>query len=416
MDRDAQAIDRLETHIRGVGRLRVAAGVENQLGAADSENWPLGLDLEALAEREPQPPRFILPDWLPAGYATLLAGHGGVGKSSIALHLAVCTAAGVDFFGLEAQRRRVLYLSCEDREDVLHWRLRRICAHLGLDLASLRGWLQVLDLVGRDTVLWEKDSRTGLALTIPYWQLAERVREHQTQVLVVDGVSDTYGGNENSRAEVKRFINALLGLIPAGDGALVLVGHVAKPTASGTATSEGYSGSTAWHNAVRARWYLRPEVEEGEDQQPTRTGKLVLELQKSNLGRTDQSMRFAWDSDARLFLSTGLDAATTFDRSHRERTERAAILRAFKSCAEQKPPLIVPAAMQGPRTAANTLRERAEWPATLKTSKADTGRFRRMLEVLRQHGLVEEQGYIRADRHRAIQLVLTEKGLRECGQ
>ncbi len=64
----------------------------------------------------------IIPDWLPCGYATL-AGHGGAGKSYIALYLAFCMAAGRDFFGVELDQRRVLYLSCEDRSDVLHWRL-----------------------------------------------------------------------------------------------------------------------------------------------------------------------------------------------------------------------------------------------------------------------------------------------------
>lgn len=321
MDRDAQVIERFETTMRGVGRLRLANGEES---ATDS--WPPSLDLEALAEREPEPPRFIVPDWFPVGYATLLAGHGGVGKSSIGLYLATCIAAGVSFFGLETQRRRAQYLSCEDRQDVLHWRLRHICTHLGVDLASLRGWLEILDLVGRDSGLWEKDPRTGIALTTGYWRLADRIREYQTQVLIVDGVSDAYGGGENNRSEVKRFVNALLKLIPSDDGALLLLGHVPKPTASGV-TTEGYSGSTQWHNAVRARWYLYPEVEEGEDQRPARTGNLVLELQKSNLGRTDQSMRFAWDQDAHLFLSTGLDSVTSFDRTHRDRTERAAILR-----------------------------------------------------------------------------------------
>src|SRR5262249_7613 len=76
---------------------------------------PAPLDLELLAGTAPEPPRFGIPDWVPAGYATLLAGHGGVGKSAIALHMAFCMAAGIKFFGLEVSRRKVLYLSCEDR-------------------------------------------------------------------------------------------------------------------------------------------------------------------------------------------------------------------------------------------------------------------------------------------------------------
>src|SRR5690242_16561199 len=66
----------------------MATSEQDETGAG-----PSPLDLEALAERNPEPPKFIVADWLPCGYATLLAGHGGVGKSGIALHLAVCIAS-----------------------------------------------------------------------------------------------------------------------------------------------------------------------------------------------------------------------------------------------------------------------------------------------------------------------------------
>jgi RecA-family ATPase len=196
----------------------------------------------------------------------------------------------------------VMYLSCEDRERVLHYRLSRICRYEGINLASLRGWLEVVDLVGHDTVLWERDPRTGFTFTSAFGELAERVKAHETELLIVDGISDTFGGNENARGDAKRFINALVGLIPPDRGAVLLVGHIAKPAAASAATSEGYSGSTGWHNSVRARWYLYPETEPGEDGgRPERTGDLILELQKSNLGRTDQQMRFRWDDEAHLF-------------------------------------------------------------------------------------------------------------------
>jgi RecA-family ATPase len=380
-------------------------------GEDRSTGWPEPLDLTALAKSDPEPPAFIIDDWLPCGYATLLSGHGGVGKSLIALYLAVCIAAGVSFFGLEVQRRRVLYLSCEDREAVLHWRLARICAHLGVDLASLRGLLDVLDLVGHSSVLWEKDPRTGHALTAAHGYLCERIAAQRTHVLVGDGIADLFGGNENNRGEVKQFNNALLAPIPV-DGAVLLLGHVPKPAVAGI--GEGYSGSTQWHNAARGRWYLYPETTQGEDGERQRTGELILELQKSNLGQDNQSMRFAWDEQAHLFLGGEVIGATAFDRQHRDRVERAAILRTIKSCADNKPPIIVPAAMQGQRTALNTLRERAEWPATLTQTKAASARFRRLLEVLRQDGLVVEQGYTRPNRHQSVQLVLTSEGVRQC--
>ena len=42
------------------------------------------------------------------------------------------------------------------------------------------------------------------------------------------------------------------------------------------------------------------------------TGKLILELQKTNHGRLDQQMTFRWDDDAHLFVGERI-GASTFD-------------------------------------------------------------------------------------------------------
>lgn len=407
----------IEYQISDLERERIAALREAQeiarkhiveRGRAVARLWPAPLDLEALAERDPEPPKFLVGEWLPAGYATLLAGHGGVGKSAIALYLAVCIAAGKEFFGLPVERRRVFYLACEDREQILHWRLRRICAHLGIDLGGLRGWLEVLDLVGRDAVLWDRDPRTGGTFTPAFSELEDRAREHETEVLVVDGISDAFAGNENARSDVKRFVNSAVALIPPDRGAVLLLGHIAK------AGTEGYSGSTAWHNSARARWYLYPETAQDDDGgKPARTGTLVLELQKANLSGAEQSMRFRWDPEAHLFAGE-LVGASQFDRRVQEGEERSGVLRAFRACAEAVPPIVVPAALQGPRTALNLLSARPEFPEALRASKPGARRFRRILEELRQSRAVEKIEYRRTNRHTAAQLQVTTEGMRQC--
>jgi RecA-family ATPase len=383
----------------------------------ENHEWPASLDLEVLAELEPELPQFIIGDWLPVGYATLLAGHGGVGKSAIALHLAVCCAAGVPFFGLEVARRRVIFLSCEDRRPVLHWRLSRICLHIGVDLASLRGWLEIIDLVGADAILWERDLRTGYTITPAFGRLQERMADHQTEVLMVDGISDTFAGNENARGEVKRFVNGLVALIPADTGAVLLVGHVSKPGSTAGANGEGYSGSTGWHNSARARWYLYPEAVQGEDgERAERTGDLILELQKSNLGRTDQSMRFIWDEQAHLFIGSRVGGEMAFDRKHRDREEQEGILRALRACATSNPQIVVPAATTGRRTAHHVLSAGAEFPETLRAGKPAVRRFWRQVEALRAMGAVNVAEHRMPDRHYITQFVLTTEGMRACGQ
>lgn len=376
----------------------------------DARTWPAPLDLNELAQTEPSPPQEIMKG-LPCGYATLLAGHGGAGKSQIALTLAVCVATGTEFFGLPVSQRRAIYFSCEDRQSVLHWRLARICAFLNIEMSALSGHLEIVDLVARDTILFSRDPRTGNFIAPPYGEFQRLIQTTGSEFVVLDGLSDAFGGNENSRAEVKAFVSLLLAALPL-EGALLLIAHVNKMTAGGAATSEGYSGSTGWHNSVRARWYLRPETKPGEDgTQPT--GDLLLELQKANHGESDAAIRFRWDDAAHLFAGAAIERETEFDRKHRDREEQAAIRRALKGCAGAG--LHVPAAMTGPRTALLVLSQRPEFPDSLRGGgRANSRRFWQQIEVLRHMLHVEEGSIGRKYRKHTATLELTTEGRAVC--
>ena len=382
---------------RKQAEFREAVGIERckpEAGEPPAVIWPDALDMLALSETEPKPPEFLVPQWLPCDYATLLAGHGGAGKSQIALHLAVCIALGLPFFGLPVEQRRVLYLSCEDRACDLHWRLKRICNHLRRDISELHQRLDLIDLVGINAILWAPDPRGGKALTPSYGELAARIRDAGREVVFLDGITDTYGGNENDKGQVKQFVNEVVGLIPSG-GAVVLLGHVAKFTAN-TGAGEAYSGTTGWHNAVRARWYLRAERDEGA-LGTTILGETVLELQKTNHGKPSASMKFKWDDDAGMFLGEAQASAfTNFDRKQRDRAERDGILAALRACEAAR--VAIPSAKAGFRTAYHALSENPAFPESLRDS-AGRSRFWRHMEALQQSGDVRRDNFRKPDRH-----------------
>ncbi|ABK99737.1 AAA family ATPase [Pelobacter propionicus] len=384
-------------------------GAPSSTSEISPDEWPPAIDLVELSKKPPTPPRHIIDGWLPEGYATLLSAHGGTGKSTIALHQAVCIALGHDFFGLPVERRKVKYLSCEDRGDVLHWRLARTCTYLGVSIADLDGWLGLLDLVGHDTILFQSANGDETHITAAYRHLAARIRREGYQVVYVDGISDTYNGNENARAEVKAFVNCLLATIPL-DGAVVLIGHVAKLTAFTKTSTEGYSGSTSWHNSVRARWYLYPETKFGEEA-AEKTGELLLELQKSNLGPTSGAMRFRWDDSTGMFVGHTERSEGPMDRNFREQEEREGILAAFMTCPDGH----IPAASSGPRTAFHVLSVQPNFPSSLRAGKAEKKRFWRHMEELRAMGFIEESTITRSDRHKMRVLVPTDKACGHAG-
>lgn len=342
---------------------------------------PRLLDLRALPI-VPPPPAFIVPDWLPAGEVALFAGHGGTGKSAIALYLACCVALGRPFFGLPTVRRRVLLLAAEDTQAVTHWRLARLAVHMGFEVADLADWLTIADATGADAELLT-ETRDSAALTHVYEWVRQRMADHE--VLILDGASDTFGASEINRRHVRQFVRAVRRLVPA-TGAAVIVAHVDKATARNADTSQGYSGSTAWSNSVRARWYLRPD---------DAGGGLLLELQKSNLAAAGASIAVRWNPEYHVFVGEATTPPGRHERHTREGDERAAVLALIRDAEAAGDPL--PTATRGERSA-HAVAEARGLPEPLR-GKRGRARFYAAVEALRAAGAVRVRTVKTACRH-----------------
>ncbi|NBW17833.1 MAG: hypothetical protein EBR82_58630 [Caulobacteraceae bacterium] len=211
--------------------------------------------------------------WVPERVVTLLSAHGGTGKSLLALSMAVALTTGQPFAELACKRSRVLLLSCEDDDLVLRHRLDQLLQDAGLTDEDLDGQLVVYDMTDRDSVLYAS-GREGGHLTPQYEWLRQRIEHHRADVVIVDNASDVYADNENDRGRVRQFVRALTRLVRDRNGAVLLLAHVDKSTARGSAAgSESYSGSTAWHNSVRSRLSMAEE-----------DGHIVVRHEKANYG------------------------------------------------------------------------------------------------------------------------------------
>lgn len=230
--------------------------------------------------------------YVPARQVTLLAADGGTGKSMIALMLAVCTAVGLPLFGVETTAAPVVFFSAEDDCDTVRRRLAHICRALGVPAELLHGHLLVLDAssVGAELVgLVMADGVPKMGATKMGADLADFVRDLPAPLLIVDNASDTFGGNEIDRREVRGFIRWLARIVRSHEGAVVLLAHVNANTARGFGGSgSAYSGSTAWNNSVRSRLYLSRDKSDG---------ALTLEHQKSNYGPMREPLRLIWPRD-----------------------------------------------------------------------------------------------------------------------
>jgi RecA-family ATPase len=226
-------------------------------------------------------------------------------------------------------------------------------------------------------------SRDGLALTALHEWLSERMKD--IEVLVIDGASDAFDWNEVVRRAVRFFIRTVRKLIPK-TGAVILLAHVDKPAAKMPGTSQGYSGSTAWHNSVRARWYLRPAKAQEDNDEPD---ELVLECQKSNHSGHGQRLTLRWSDEAHLFVGEALPATTRLDRELADADAREQLVELIRAAS-----VPIPAAMTGQRTAYHVLSAMALPEVYVR----DRRRFARDLEALRVAGKVVDVERRTADR------------------
>ena len=244
---------------------------------------------------QPIPDRPWLVDGLiPRRVVTMLGGDGGLGKSLLAQQLLTACATGTAWLARETMSCRSLGVFCEDDRDELHRRQANINRHYGIEFADL-GDLNLSSRVGDDSVLleWEREWFTGRETPI-YDQILNYCRDNGVQCLVLDSLHDVFAGNENKRPHARQFINALRDIAIAIDGAVIVTAH---PSLSGRASGTGEAGSTAWHNAVRSRLYLKSEDGEDDDIR-------VLKTMKSNYGRRGKEMRLKWIDG--VFINIGV--------------------------------------------------------------------------------------------------------------
>jgi len=261
------------------------------------------VDLSGLLTAPTPAPPYVIHGLIPRRVVTLLGGHGGAGKSIVGLTLAAHVAGGEHTWaGHRIEYGRALYASLEDAGDVVRFRLRKIVEAYGLDAAKVERRLTVLDGTGSDATLAGEVNDMGvrrLAFTAALGELADAAQGHR--LVVVDNASDAYAGNENERRQVRGFIRELGRIAHDNDAGLILLSHIDKSAARNGSLGNSYSGSTAWHNSVRARLALAAN-----------DGVVELTPEKLNHGKLADPVPLAW-TDTGVLMPTARTAVSRAD-------------------------------------------------------------------------------------------------------
>jgi hypothetical protein len=239
-----------------------------------------GLNWDDLETKQPPAREWILPQWIPAGHSTLLAGRGGIGKTLLAQHIGSALALKHDFMG-PVDQRRVLMWAGEDDESELWRRQIRINAHMQQPLSALSERFFLHSYAGVDITL-AAPVFGQLQPTPLMGELRTQVQDYRAELVIVDNAARVYGGNENDRHSATTFLAWLQGA--CAPAAILLLSHPAK------AEGSEYSGSTAWEGAVRARLYLSdrpPDAKDDDEDAPVDDRVRYLSRRKANYSPLD---------------------------------------------------------------------------------------------------------------------------------
>jgi hypothetical protein len=215
----------------------------------------------------------------------------GIGKTLAIHQYATAAAAGRQWLGQPTRKARVMCFFCEDSEDELLRRQIDINKSMGVTFDDTAENLRIASRKYMDNlfILWDRN--TGAMKRQAVWeQLRRDALAFGAEVLVVDTIADTFGGNEIDRAQVNAFVKSCLGrLAQEIGGTVIALGH---PSMSGMASGQGTSGSTAWSNAARSRLFLRyPKgIEKGNIRE--------LEGMKLNYGPKGNLLKLRWSHGA----------------------------------------------------------------------------------------------------------------------
>lgn len=382
---DAPVVDVIEAARRQLDRIEAAVP-----GRAAGSPFAV-IPVSGLHDQEA--PTFIWDGLIPANHVTLLAAHGGTGKSLVALLLAVCVAMELPLFDVPTRQGPVVFFSGEDDAGTIRHRLGFICDRLGIDPADLDGKLHLIDATAHDPVLFNQQDRGKGGTTATYDALRAYVREVKPVLLILDNASDVFAGSEIDRTAVRAFMRhaALLGR--ESGAATLLLAHVDKGTSRGDRgkNTEGYSGSTAWSNSARSRLFMFRADD----------GSITLEHQKCNLGKLRDPLRLFWPDGGlpQLDLEFGPVVQGIADRNHEKALLK--LIHEFTQRGEH-----VPTAVQARPNAVKLLREEPTYPKRVKD-----GEVFDLLRRCERSGYLERITYKGTDRKPRERWNVTKAGM-----
>lgn len=334
------------------------------------------VSLSDIMNAKPAPASFVISPIAPRREVTLLGGHGGIGKSMLALTWAAHAASTQQWGPFRIEPCKVVYISLEDEGQIVRHRLRQIIDDCDLDSETVLENLRIFDGSNIEGALMVESVVHGVARLLETPTMTEvEAAAAGAGLLIIDNASDAYGGNENVRVQVRSFMRRLKKIALSNNAACILLTHVDKLSAKFGGKDNSYSGSTGWHNSARSRVAL--VIVDG-----------VIELvhEKANLGPRAKSIHLRRNENGVLFPLSADAVRAAADMT--ARVDAESVLNTMRGLIDRGQS--IPTSETGPNTTYRMLSSAPELGAQFK-GQGGKRRAKAAVQVLESDGHIRRE-------------------------
>lgn len=237
------------------------------------DDKPVELLISSFATMSAEPVRWLVPERIPLGKLTLVAGRGGDGKSTAMRHLASRVSRGRPAFGLTYEPpkpARVLIIAAEDDPS------DTILPHLLTEDADVSR----IDILEGAKI---GDKRKSFCLGSGYIDALEKklLDDPTIRLIVVDPIASYIGRtkvDDHRSTELRTILDPLSAMAKCANAAVVIIAHLNKGNG---AAVDRVAGSAAYRDAVRCAYLVCPD--------PDDDGRRFLMPIKENLPGFDRT-------------------------------------------------------------------------------------------------------------------------------
>jgi DNA polymerase I-like protein with 3'-5' exonuclease and polymerase domains len=268
---------------------------------AEGEAWHRAPIHEWIGKTPPEQ-EYTVENRYPVEETGLLSSEGQGGKSTLLEQLcsshvlSFVLGKSFDWIGIPVRPGPAIYVECEDALNVLWRRLAMIANHYGVGLEPLVKHLHMFSLREQDSTILAFTNKRGIVEPTPaYNRLREMAGDLKPVQIAIASVTNVFSGSEINRTEVQQFVRLMTKLATLTGGSVIMATH---PSLTGlndkNISHAGLSGTTQWHNAVRARAAMTIIKPEGDELGLMDSGLRALTFYKNQYGPPVGGVTLQW--------------------------------------------------------------------------------------------------------------------------